>query len=182
MAGNAMNVGIRVLEASRPASDFKQPSLPDINNATVRGIAISVSIAASLIHMLSRRGGILLNNLFALVKIGILLLIIITTIVYSTGKGFKDSPNYPPRAVTLSENLGSHSFSHVRKNAHHFADAFLDVVYTFSGFEQANYVLGEISHPHKKYPIGAGLAVAIVSVLYMAVNVCYVSWHTHFQP
>ena len=47
------------------------------------------------------------------------------------------------------------------------------LVFAFGGFEQANYVLGEIRRPHRKYPIGMIAAVSLVCILYMAVNVCY---------
>jgi amino acid transporter len=178
MAGNAMNFGISILEAQRPLSELNSSgeAISDVNNGAVRGIAIAVSIAACLLHTVSRRGGILLNNIFAVVKVGILLVIIITTIVYAFGKDFKDIQGIPPRNETLSQNLGiGHSFQHASKSAHGFADAFLDVIYTFAGFEQANYVLGEIKYPHQRFPVGIVFGVGLVSILYMVVNVCYVS-------
>jgi amino acid transporter len=178
MAGNAMNFGISILEVQRPLSELNASgeAVSAVNNGAVRGIAIGVSIAACLLHTLSRRGGILLNNIFAYVKVGMLLVVIITTIIYSFGNGFKNIPGYPPRDETVTANLGlSHSFQHATKSPHGYADAFLDVIYTFAGFEQANYVLGEIKRPHQRFPLGVIFGVGIVSVLYMAVNICYVS-------
>jgi amino acid transporter len=73
-----------------------------------------------------------------------------------------------------SQNLGlQNSFRGASRSAFGYATAILNAIFTFSGFEQANYVLGEISQPHKKRPIGLGLASGLVCVLYLAVNICY---------
>lgn len=48
-------------------------------------------------------------------------------------------------------------------------------VFAFGGFEQPNYVLGEISRPRRKYPVGIITGVCIAVVLYMAVNVSYMA-------
>jgi amino acid transporter len=181
MVGNAINCGIQLSSAAHPERER-----PD--NAQVRGIAVTIAMAALFIHALSRRGGLALNNLFAVVKLGMLLVIIGTTVAYSAGS-IGPSPelqNTPwaqqtlfdhlqiSRNTTLLENLAlPYSFSHATHEPHSYSDAFLDVIYTFSGFEQANYVLGEISRPHRKFPIALGLSASIVSVLYVAVNVCY---------
>ncbi|GJC84504.1 high-affinity methionine permease [Colletotrichum liriopes] len=117
------------------------------DNGTVRGIALAAATFACSVHALSRRFGILLNNTLAMVKIMILLLIIIAAIVNS----FKDAS----------------------KEANSYAQAFLAIIFTFSGFEQPNYVLGEISRPRKKFPIAMGAGVGIVVMLYLAVNICY---------
>jgi len=51
----------------------------------------------------------------------------------------------------------------------------MSVVFTFSGFEQPNYVLGEIGRPRRRFPISMVIGVALTSVLYMLVNIAYVS-------
>jgi amino acid transporter len=181
MAGNAINCGIQLLKASNPGQETP-------NNAQVRGIAVTISVAALFIHALSRRGGLALNNAFAVVKLSMLLVIIGTTLAYSAGS-IGPSPalqNTPwaqqalfdhkeiSRNTTLLENLAlPYSFNHASHDSHSYSDAFLDVIFTFSGFEQANYVLGEISKPHRKFPVALGLSASIVSVLFLAVNICY---------
>jgi len=70
MAGNCLIFGIRVLQAA---------NVP-VNDRAVRGIAIAAATGACLIHSFSRRGGIWLGNLFAFIKVLMLLLIIITGI------------------------------------------------------------------------------------------------------
>ena len=182
MAANAVNCAIRLLEIQRITPPPKEGDpTRDLDNGKVRGIAFAISIAACLVHTLSRRGGLLVNNFFAAVKIAILLLILIITIVYFAKPGLKPQPEFGNKYDTLHDNLlGSNSFRRTqsikaRPDALNYATAFLSVIFTCSGYEQANYVLGEIEMPHRKFPIAAYCAVALVSFLYIIVNVCYVS-------
>ncbi|KIW62550.1 hypothetical protein, variant 1 [Phialophora macrospora] len=164
MAGNAISFGMRILEASNT----------EVTNGAVRGIAIAASVVACFIHTFSRKGGILLSSLFAVIKICMMLFIIVTAICYGTGT-FPDLPDSTiDRDETLSQNLSpSHAFSESSSSANGYAQAFLAIIFAFGGFEQPNYVLGEISRPHRTYPIAMAASVSIVGVLYMAVNVSY---------
>jgi amino acid transporter len=168
MAGNSISFAIRILEAA----NYKDV---DSKNGAVRGIAIAISILACMIHAFSRRGGIWLNNLLAAIKVSMMLLIIVTTIVYSAGK-FPKSAAIPDRGAVTSANLGiTNSFANASTDPNSYAQAFLAIIFSFSGYEQPNYVLGEIGRPHRKYPIAMVTSVASVCVLYIVVNICYVS-------
>lgn len=159
MAGNCMSFAIRVLQAA----DVENPS-----NGAVRGIAIAIAIIACFIHTISRKGGIWLNNILAIIKVMILLLIIITAIVVAA-RGL-DTPNI------INENTKpSNAFKDASQDANGYAHAFLSIIFSFSGFEQPNYVMGEISRPRRKHPISMALGIGMVSLLYMAVNISYVS-------
>jgi amino acid transporter len=172
MAGNAISFAIRILEASNA----------DVTNGAVRGIAIAVSVIACFIHAFSRRGGILLSTLFAMIKLCMLLLIIVAAIIYGAGR-FPKTKDID-RADVVAQNLGAtNSFKDASNNANGYAQAFLAIIFAYSGFEQPNYVLGEISRPRRKYPISMVTAVSLVCALYLAVIVCYVSsyWFSSFQ-
>jgi hypothetical protein len=52
---------------------------------------------------------------------------------------------------------------------------FACAVFAFSGFEQPNYVLGEIRRPRKTFPRATAVGVLTACLLYVAVNVSYVS-------
>lgn len=160
MAGNSIHFALRTLEAA----GVKEPE-----NGPVRGIAIAVATFSCFIHATSRRMGIMLNNLLAMIKIMIMLLIIVAAIVVGAG-GFPDTDN------VISDNTSpKNSFKDASTEANGYAQAFLAIIFTFSGFEQPNYVLGEISRPRKKFPIAMGAGVGTVVILYLAVNICYVS-------
>jgi amino acid transporter len=164
MAGNAINFAIRILEAANV----------EVTNGAVRGIAVAVSVFSCFIHTFSRRGGIWLNNLLAMIKLCILLLIIFSAIIYSAGKFPKSEAI--DRGIVVDENLGAtKSFKNASNDANGYAQAFLAIIFAYSGFEQPNYVLGEIGRPHRKYPASMVISVSLVCLLYLAVNISYVS-------
>jgi len=159
MAGNAISFATSVLEAANIVP----------TEGTVRGIAIAISVFACFIHTFSRRGGIVLNNILAGAKLCIILIIIIVTIIYSKG-GFG---NYSDKVI--QENLGANSLRNRSSNPHGYARSFLSIVFAFGGFEQPNYVLGEIKRPHRIYPVSMFVSVSCICLLYLIVNICYVS-------
>ncbi|KAI5458244.1 amino acid permease-domain-containing protein [Mariannaea sp. PMI_226] len=157
MAGNSISFAMRIMGAA--GND-------DPKNSTVRGIALGVAVLTCFIHTISRRGGLFLNNVLAIVKIMILLLIVVTAII--VGAGGLDTPN------VIGENTKpSKAFDGALSDANGYAQSFLAIIFAFSGFEQPNYVLGEISHPRRKHPISMVLGVSVVILLYMAVNISY---------
>jgi L-asparagine transporter-like permease len=127
MAGNCLIFGIRVFEAANvPASDH-----------AVRGVAVAAATFACLIHSFSRRGGIWLGNFLAVIKVLMLLLIIITGICACAGAF--NTPN--SNANSVSQNLAvSHSFANPSSDSYGHAQAFLAVIFAWSGFDQPNYV------------------------------------------
>jgi amino acid transporter len=136
------------------------------HDAIVRAIAVAVAAATCLIHGTWRQGGIYLNNLLAAVKIAILLLIFILAML-AYGGVFK-------RPADAVSNLAiSQTFKGGTTDPHAMADSFLSILFAFGGFNQANYVIGEVDDPRRRYKWPAFSAVAIVSLLYIIVNVAY---------
>ena len=122
-AMNAMSFGIRVLEAAGRTPD----------NFTVRGIAIAVTTFAVVLHGTWRQAGLLLNTGFAIFKILMLLLIIITGFI-ALGGGFSHD-----HAASRNFNV-DHAFQNTANDPYGFAESFLAVLFAYSGFNQANYV------------------------------------------
>ncbi|KAH7473751.1 hypothetical protein FOMA001_g11902 [Fusarium oxysporum f. sp. matthiolae] len=161
MAGNCINCALRLVEAANPEIDAG-----DLSEGTIRGIAIVIAIFPCWIHAFSRRGGILLNNLLALIKVLMLIFMIIATWAVAGGpSGVRGLPAGDVNNSTNSPNSP--------KEGKAYAQAFLSIIFAFSGFDQPNYVLGEIKHPRKTYPRSMWWGVGLVSALYMAVNICY---------
>jgi amino acid transporter len=138
MAGNSISFAVRALQATHPGT-----APEDFSPGAVRGIAIAVATATCFIHAISRRGGILLNNVLAIVKVGILLLIIATAIAVAAG-GFHDEtgavvPNYIGHN-TARESSFRYISNEASGEANGYAQAFLSIVFAFSGFDQPNYV------------------------------------------
>jgi amino acid permease len=123
MAGNCLIFGIRVLQAA---------NVP-VTNSAVRGIAIAAATLACLIHSFSRRGGIWLGNIFALIKVLMLLLIIITGIC--AWAGAFHTPTYASDNMALNR-----AFANSSNESYGYTQAFLAVIFAWSGFDQPNYV------------------------------------------
>lgn len=135
-AMNALSFGIRILEASGEVN-------PD--NWKVRGIAIVIVTFAVILHGTWRQAGIIVNNAFAIIKVLILLLFIITGFV-SLGNGFKPSATaiaegYVSNSTVASNNFDtSNSFQYKSGGSYGYVESFLSIIFAFSGFNQANYV------------------------------------------
>ena len=168
LSGNAIAFGIYVMSAA----GYDEPS-----RGPVIGLAIGALTIACLVHTASRRGGIILNNSFAVVKVLILLLIIIFGFMRAAGYTFGGHAN-PATHPTHNFDLNK-SFKGDGQNAPSFADSLLFIVYTFSGFEQPFYVLSEVRAPRRRFPKYTLTAMLIASLLFLLVNIAYVS---HIPP
>lgn len=123
MAGNCLIFGIRVLEAA------EKP----VTNRAVRGLAIGAATFACGIHAISRRGGIVLGNIFALVKVCMLLMMIIIGIA-AWGGAFEGQ-------TYVQENMAAkNAFSNPASDSYGYVKAFLSMIFAWSGFDQPNYV------------------------------------------
>ncbi|WXC63072.1 hypothetical protein SNK03_008888 [Fusarium graminearum] len=162
MAGNCINFATMVLSAS--GND-------DPSSGAVRGIAIGIAILTCFIHTFSRRGGIFLNNMLAIIKVMMLLLIIVTAIIVGAG-GLKNADGKPVTKEIENNTRPSSAFAE-SGDANGYAHAFLAIIFSFSGFEQPNYVMGEISRPRRKHPVAMLFGVGTAILLYMAVNISY---------
>ena len=123
MAGNCLIFGIRTLEAANV----------EVTNSAVRGLAVAAATFACLIHALSRRGGIWLGNIFAVIKVMMLLLIIITGICAWAGA-------FDTRSYAVDNMAVDNAFKNSASEAYGYTKAFLAVIFAWSGFDQPNYV------------------------------------------
>lgn len=165
-SANALSFASHLLSASGHTEVYAA-SPPRYLGNWVRGIAVGTMTVVCLMHGIWRRLGIAVNNVFALFKLLMLLLIIILGFMSIDGKVFGTPP-------PVSENLApSNSFKNPRKEAYGYAEAYLAVIFAFGGFNQANYVLGEIREPSKIFRSATLFAVGTVCVSYMLVNIAY---------
>ncbi|KAL8980957.1 MAG: hypothetical protein Q9177_005729, partial [Variospora cf. flavescens] len=82
LAGNAIAMGQYIMQAAG------QPDKPE----AIRGIAVAALIGACLIHGLWRNGGIVLNNVLAIIKILTLMAVIIIGFAVAGGASFGNGP------------------------------------------------------------------------------------------
>jgi amino acid transporter len=158
LSGNAIAFGIYVMNAAGQT---------DPDRGAVTGIAIAALTLAVLIHLFSRRGGIIINNCFAMLKVALLLVIFIVGMIKASGRNLGGAPettyNFDP----------DNSFTTPRHDVASYSNSFLFIVYTYSGFEQPFYVLAEVRRPRRVFPKYTLLAMGIASVLFLLVNIAY---------
>ncbi|KAF1972410.1 hypothetical protein BU23DRAFT_580989 [Bimuria novae-zelandiae CBS 107.79] len=133
MAGNYLIFGIRILEAANKP----------LTNSEVRELAVAAATFGCAIHTFSRRGGIWLGNVLAIVKVCMLLMMVIISM--RAWGGVFGVPN------VVEQNLAAqNSFAKPSKDPYVYAKAFLCMIFAWSGFDQPNSVLGEVGRLRKK--------------------------------
>lgn len=89
-----------------------------------------------LIHLFSRQMGIYVNNTLALYKVALLVFVVVTGIVCLVGVGGKHLKEDDTYGV---KNLQD-AFTGPSRSPHDYASAMLHILYSFQGWENANYV------------------------------------------
>ncbi|KAL8813032.1 MAG: hypothetical protein Q9223_007147 [Gallowayella weberi] len=161
LTGNAIAMGQYIMQAA---------GVPD-NEPAVRGIAVAALTGACLIHGLWRNGGIVLNNVLALIKILTLMAVIIIGFAAAGGASFGSEP--VGRAVAKTNFATHSSFAGPSHDAGSYARSIVYVVYSYSGFKQPFYVLSEVSHPKKRFAKATIATMILVAVLFILANVAY---------
>jgi len=135
LSGNAIALGQYVMLAAGYSDENNNLTA---SHGSVIGTAIAALTIVVLIHMFSRRGGILLNNAFAIFKILVFLVIIIIGFAVRGGANFSQAQ---PSTKLGNGNFDTKtSFSDLSKNVSSFTTSFLYILYTYSGYEQPFYV------------------------------------------
>ena len=125
LSGNAIAFGQNVLLAAGGDTGDRTKVIP---------LAIAALTVACLLHVSTRRGGILVNNCFAIFKIAILLAIIIIGFAIAGGANFGGGSRQ-----TANFDVDT-SFNNPSVSVASYTDSFYDILYAFSGFQQPFYV------------------------------------------
>jgi amino acid transporter len=127
--------------------------------AAVVGIAVGAVTFSCLIHGTWRRGGILLNNFIASIKV--LIICIFPVLAVCALAGVKHSNTQDITCMTNSTNCLTsstnaitsnftmaitHPFDDTRPSWYGWSNAFLSVIFAYDGVNQANYVSSRINH------------------------------------
>ncbi|PQE07462.1 High-affinity methionine permease protein [Rutstroemia sp. NJR-2017a BBW] len=126
-AANCVSFGVHVLAASGNHNPKK---------GVVQAIALATAWLVTLLHALGRMAGIHLNSVFAVTKVSMLIMIIILGfIVLNNHTSLHRDP------LSYSNLDTKTSFKHLGRvdNARGFATSYLNIVFTFGGWNQANY-------------------------------------------
>ncbi|KAL2270446.1 hypothetical protein VTJ83DRAFT_2630 [Remersonia thermophila] len=136
-----------------------------------RGIAMAAITVVCLIHSLAPRWGIWLSNCLGAFKLVLLSLLVCTGFAALSGRmEVPDPENFssfhgPGWEWTASADTAG--------AAGGYALALLQVLYSYSGWENANYVLTEVRNPPKTLRRAAPIAISAVTILYVLANISY---------
>jgi len=158
-SGNALAFGRYVLFAAGWGSN---------DGWAARGIGVACITFAVLLHATLPKWGVRLFNVLGIFKVFILLFIVFSGFAALAGRRRVPNPHNFDNAFKFEEGDG-----YGNGGAQAYSNALLQVVYSYKGWENANYVVSELKNPRKTLAIAAPIAVAGVTVLYILANVAY---------
>jgi amino acid transporter len=184
ISGNAIAFAIYALIAS--GKDLGKIDEKGIH-AKVYGITVGCLTFCAAVHIFSRRGGIFLSNVFAMIKLAMVTMLAILGFVHAGRKYLQSNginempvPNAPFNITSLMINNATSSnfdintsFLTHRHDTGSYVESFLFSLFCFAGFEQGFYVLSEVHRPRKRFPIWLPSGVFLVFLLYLLVNISY---------
>lgn len=154
-AGNSIVVGEYLLNAAEV----------EVTQWNSRAIGIGVITFAFLVNAVNVKFGLFLGNLLGLFKIVIVLLISVTGWVALGGgiktDGFKSPDNF------------SNAFEGESPSGFGIVNALYNVIWSYVGYSNINYALGEVKNPVKVLRVAAPAAFVSLAIIYMFVNIAY---------
>ena len=160
-AGNSVNTAVMFLTAAGA----------DVTTWNQRGIAVAVIFFAFFINSVSVKTGLYIQNALGIFKIFIVLFISVTGWV-ALGGGLKDgyqTHNFHD-AFAGTENA----------TAYGIVTALYNVIWSFVGYSNVNYALGEVKDPVRTLKIAGPTSMVFIAIVYIFVNVASVSY-THLD-
>lgn len=130
-----------------------------------RAIGVGVITFAFLINGLHIKSGLWLANALGVFKVVIIIFISITGWV-ALGGGIKTNNFQDPKNFV-------DAFNGTTPTGYGIVNALYNVIWSYVGYSNANYALGEIKNPVRVLKIAAPSALFIITILYILVNVAY---------
>jgi amino acid transporter len=157
LAGNAIQFGVFMMTAINPGcpetdSCFKK--------AHVIGWAVSILTICALINIFTRKFAIGLNNILAILKILLIVVMAFLGIIYGSVHGDNC------RQISWQNYGDSGRFGDI-------VLALFYAMYPYTGYEQPFYVLAEVSRPNQYFAKATTFAMLTALVLFPLVNVSY---------
>lgn len=161
LGGNAIAFALQAVKASGHYAAGEEPP-----RGAVLGIALGVLTLIILLHAISRAGGILINNLFATVKVALLLTMFALGVAKAAG-AFGGPEKIP------HNNFTKDVWSSPRSDVSSWSNSILLAAFAMAGWKQPFYMLAEVKSPQKVLPKYTVVGWAILASLYMLVNISY---------
>lgn len=153
-AGNSVNTAVMFLTAAdHPITEWNQ-----------RGIAVAVIFFAFFINSINVKIGIYLQNVLGIFKVFIVCFISVIGWV-ALGGGLK-------------HGYQSHNFHNAfegtdKATAYGIVNALYNVIWSFVGYSNVNYALGEVKNPVRSLKIAGPTSLIFIAIIYIFVNIAY---------
>ncbi|BEI82026.1 hypothetical protein CcaverHIS002_0211860 [Cutaneotrichosporon cavernicola] len=151
-SGNSIVFGEYILRALNHSPD----------QWTRRIVAFMAITFCFLLHGTRVRWGLYLQNVLGMLKIGILLVVVVTGFFAFGGHLKVDKP----------DNF-TNAFEGTTASASSFCLSLYNVIWSFVGYHNANFALSEVKNPKRTIRIAGPLAIGLVTVLYILANIAY---------
>jgi APA family basic amino acid/polyamine antiporter len=125
-------------------------------------LGLGVTWLAALVHLAGIRLGSAFQNAWTAAKIALIVAFIAAGVWSGTGTGAVQPISFAPTAHDLTV-MGSAPF----------AISLVFVMYSYSGWNAATYIIGEIREPQKTVPAALLSATFIVTLLYVGLNAVF---------
>ena len=144
-----------------PAPGFQVTvgSIPLFSFSMLNLTAVAAIVLFSLIHYMGLKAGARVQNGLTLFKVTVILLFILC----GMGMGHGSWAHF-----SMAASVGD-TFS-----AEQFAVSLIFVSFSFSGWNAAAYLGGEIKHPRKNIPLALTLGTVFVIIVYLLLNGIYI--------
>ncbi|KAI1432538.1 amino acid transporter [Xylaria sp. CBS 124048] len=158
-SGNALAFGQYVLAAAGSTQT---------DGWITRAIGIAAITFSVCLHAFLPKWGVRLFNVLGVFKVVILLFIVFSGFAALAGHLKVEKPNNFHNAfeIEVTKDFGG-------TGGYGYCNALLNIIYSYKGWENANYVIGELKEPRKTLSIAAPLAIGGVTILYVLANVAY---------
>ncbi|MFW5741253.1 MAG: APC family permease [Myxococcota bacterium] len=123
----------------------------------ISAAGVGLILITSAVHALHVRAGSSLQNLFALGKVGLILVFIVGGLLQA------ESGSLAGASRPLGQALLSPSF----------AIGLIFIAFAYSGWNGAAYVAGEVRRPERNVPLALGIGTALVALLYLGLNLVF---------
>lgn len=117
-------------------------------------------ILLSVLHSVNIKAGAGLQNFFTILKISLIIAFIASGFIIGN-----DSSSFLHESASFTKAVFSPSF----------AIGVIFITFTYSGWNGAVYIAGEVKNPSKNLPIALILGTSVVALMYIAINIMFFS-------
>lgn len=137
----------------------------NVNPWIERGIGVAVNTIICLLHAWSAKWGLRINNTMSCIKIIMLIFVCLTGLIAAAGGISGVTPT----------NAFSNAFEGTVMSGNEYAAAMLKVLYAYSGWNNATYIMDELKNPIRSLKVSSISAISLLATLFMIANIAYFS-------